>query len=85
MPDQVIELAGRGYAPAPDHRSRPAGLLPASPQPPPAAGIEAASDAEIGRRPAQYERGEVSAIDAEEAFAQARRSARRQAHGCTKT
>jgi hypothetical protein len=42
----------------------------------PAAELAAAWESEIQRRLAQYDRGEVNAIDAEEVFAKARRLAR---------
>ncbi|WP_235579215.1 addiction module protein [Pseudorhodoferax sp. Leaf274] len=42
---------------------------------PAAAQLDAAWEAEIGRRLAEYDRGEVTAVDAEEVFAKARRLA----------
>lgn len=59
MPDQVIELAEHGKAPAVQCRS----LL-----------VEAAWEVEIERRLAEYDRGEVQGIDAE-IFAKARKIA----------
>lgn len=76
MPDQVIELAERGKALAPDDRSRLVDLLLESLHEPPIAEIEAAWEKEIARRLAEYDRGEVQSIDAEEVFAKARRIAR---------
>ncbi|HEX4325816.1 MAG TPA: addiction module protein [Burkholderiales bacterium] len=76
MPDQVIELAERGKALAPDDRTRLVDLLLESLHQPPVAEVEAAWEAEIERRLAEYDRGEVQAIDAEEVFAKARAIAR---------
>ena len=76
MPDQVIELAERGKALTPDDRSRLVDLLLESLHESPVAEIEAAWEKEIDRRLAEYDRGEVQAIDAEEVFAKARRIAR---------
>ena len=76
MPDQVIELAERGKALTPGDRSRLVDLLLESLHESPIAEIEAAWEKEIDRRLAEYDRGEVQAIDAEEVFAKARRIAR---------
>ena len=76
FPDQVIELAERGKALTPRDRSRLLDLLPESLHESPIAEIEAAWEKEIDRRLAEYDRGEVQAIDAEEVFAKARRIAR---------
>lgn len=76
MPDQVIELAERGKALTPGDRSRLVDLLLESLHESPIAEVEAAWEKEIDRRLAQYDRGEVQAIDAEEVFAKARRIAR---------
>ena len=76
MPDQVIELAELGKALTPDDRSRLVDLLLESLHESPIAEIEAAWEKEIDRRLAEYDRGEVQAIDAEEVFAKARRIAR---------
>ena len=76
MPDQVIELAERGKALTPGDSSRLVDLLLESLHESPIAEIEAAWEKEIDRRLAEYDRGEVQAIDAEEVFAKARRIAR---------
>ena len=76
MPDQVIELAERGKALTPGDRSRLVDLLLESLHESPIAEIEAAWEKEIDRRLAEYDRGEVQAIDAKEVFAKARRIAR---------
>ena len=76
MADQVTELADRGNALAPDDRSRLVDLLLESLHEPAIAEIEAAWEVEIERRLAEYDRGEVEAIDAEEVFAKARSIAR---------
>ena len=76
MPDQVIELAERGKALTPVDRSRLVDLLLESLHESPIAEVEAAWEKEIDRRLAEYDRGEVQAIDADEVFAKARRIAR---------
>lgn len=76
MEDQVIELAQRGKALSPDERSRLIDLLLESLHEPALADVEAAWDAEIGRRLAEYDRGDVESIDAEDVFAKARSIAR---------
>jgi putative addiction module component (TIGR02574 family) len=77
MPDQVvIELAERGKALSPEERSRLVDLLLESLHEPATAEVEAAWEAEIDRRLAQYDRGEVQSIDAEGVFAKALRLAR---------
>ena len=76
MPDQVIELAERGKALAPDDRSCLVDLLLESLHELPVAEVEAAWGAEIDRRLAEYDRGEVREIDAEEVFTKARSIAR---------
>ena len=76
MPDQVIELAERGKALTPGDRSRLVDLLLESLHESPIAEVEAAWEKEIDRRLAEYDRGEVQAIDAKEVFAKARRIAR---------
>jgi len=77
MSDQVvIELAERGKALSPEERSRLVDLLLESLHEPATAEVEAAWEAEIDRRLAQYDRGEVQSIDAEEVFAKALRLAR---------
>jgi putative addiction module component (TIGR02574 family) len=76
MPDQVMELAELGKALSAEERSRLVDLLLESLHEPAIAQVEAAWEVEIERRLAEYDRGEVQAIDAEEAFAKARSIAR---------
>ncbi len=76
MHDKVIELAQRGKALSPEERSRLVDILLESLHEPPAAEVEAAWDVEIGQRMAEYDRGEITSIDAEEVFAKARSIAR---------
>ena len=75
MPDLVADLADRGRSLAPEDRSRLVELLLESLHEPPLSDIETAWDAEILRRVAAYERGEVKTIAAEDVFAEARRIA----------
>ncbi|KNZ34597.1 MAG: addiction module antitoxin RelB [Methylibium sp. NZG] len=72
MPDQVNELAERGKALSPDDRSRLVDLLLESLHEPLASEVDAAWESEIERRLAEYDCGQVRAIDAEEVFAKAR-------------
>ena len=76
MSDQVTELAKRGNALSPEERSRLIDLLLESLHEPPITEVEAAWEVEIERRLAEYNRGEVKSIDAEEVFAKARSIAR---------
>lgn len=76
MPDQLAELVKRGRALAPEDRERPIDQLLQSLNEPAAAELDAAWEAEIERRLAAYDRGEVQAVDAEEVFAKARRIAK---------
>ena len=76
MPDQVTELDARGKALAPEERSRLVDLLLESLHEPTIADVGAAWEAEVERRLAEYDRGEVKAIDAEAVFAKARSIAR---------
>ena len=76
MSDQVTELAKRGKALSPEERSRLIDLLLESLHEPPITEVEAAWEVEIERRLAEYDRGEVKSIDAEEVFAKARSIAR---------
>ncbi len=76
MHDQVIELAERGKALSTDDRSRLVDILLESLHEPTIAQSEAVWEVEIERRLAEYDRGEVQAIDAEEVFARARSIAR---------
>jgi putative addiction module component (TIGR02574 family) len=75
MPDLVAELADRSRALPPEDRSRLVELLLESLHEPPLSEIEAAWDAEIVKRVAAYERGEVKTFAAEDVFAEARRIA----------
>ena len=75
MPDQLADLVKRARALPPDERERLVDELLESLNEPAAAELNAAWEAEIGRRLGEYDRGEVQAIDAEEVFAKARRLA----------
>lgn len=75
MPDLVADLADRGRLLAPEDRSRLVELLLESLHEPPLSDIETAWDAEIVKRVAAYERGELKTIAAEDVFAEARRIA----------
>ena len=75
MPDQVSELVKRGRALAPEDRERLVDQLLESLNEPAAAELNAAWEAEIERRLAEYHQGKVQAVDAEEVFAKARRIA----------
>jgi len=75
MPDQVSELVQLGRALAPEDRERLVDQLLESLNEPAAAELNAAWEAEIERRLAEYDRGDVHAIDADEVFAKARRIA----------
>ena len=75
MADQVAELVKRARALAPQERERLVDQLLESINEPAAAELDAAWEAEIERRLAEYDRGDVQAIDAEEVFAKARRLA----------
>ena len=76
MADPVAELVERGRALAPQDRERLVDQLMQSLNEPAARELEASWEAEIERRIAQYDRGEVPAIAADEVFAKARRLAR---------
>lgn len=76
MSDQVAELAKRGLALSPDERTRLAEILLSSLEEEPMSEVEAAWEAEIRRRLAAYDRGEVQAIDAETVFVRASAIAR---------
>ena len=76
MHDQVIELAERGKALSAGERSRLVDILLESLHEPAIAQVEEAWQVEIERRLAEYDRGEVKAIDAEDVFAKARSIAR---------
>ena len=75
MRDQVADLVERGRALAPEDRERLVDQLLQSLNEPAAAELAAPWEAEIQRRLAEYDRGEVDPIDAEEVFAKARRLA----------
>ena len=75
MPDQVSDLVKRGRALAPEDRERLVDELLESLNEPAAAELNAAWETEIERRLAEYDRGDVQAIDAAEVFAKARRIA----------
>jgi len=76
MPDdQVAELVERGRALNPQDRERLVDQLLESLNEPAATQLDATWEAEIQRRLAEYDRGEVVAIDAAEVFAKARRLA----------
>jgi putative addiction module component (TIGR02574 family) len=77
MHDQVVELAEKGKALAPDDRSRLVDMLLESLNEQSLSDIEAAWDAEAERRLAAYDRGEVQALDGEEVLAKAKVLARR--------
>ena len=72
MHDQVAELVKRGRALAPQDRERLVDQLLESLNEPAAAELHKAWEAEIERRLAEYDRGDVQAIDAEDVFAKAR-------------
>jgi len=76
MQDQVTELARRGNALSPGERSRLVDLLLESLHEPAVAEVEAAWEVEIDHRLAEYERGEINSVDAEEVFSKARSIAR---------
>jgi putative addiction module component (TIGR02574 family) len=72
MRDTADELALRGKRLPPAERERLVDELLASLNEPAAAELDAAWDAEIERRLAAYDRGEVQALPAEQVFAKAR-------------
>jgi putative addiction module component (TIGR02574 family) len=76
MTNQVAELAELGKALPPEDRSRLIEILLESLHEGSLADVEAAWDAEVERRLAAYDRGELAALDGEEVLAQARRLAR---------
>jgi putative addiction module component (TIGR02574 family) len=77
MHDQVVELAERGKALAPDDRSRLVDMLLESLNEQSLSEIESAWDEEAERRLAAYDRGDMQTIDGEEVLAKARALARR--------
>lgn len=72
MPDTAAELAMRAKQLPRDERERLVNELLESLNEPAATELDAAWDAEIERRLAAYDRGEVLALSAEEVFAKAR-------------
>ncbi len=72
MPDTVADLARRGKQLPRDERERLVDELLESLNEPATAALDAAWDAEIERRLAAYDRGEVQALAADEVFARAR-------------
>ena len=76
MTDPVSELAERGKALLPEERSRLVDILLESLNEPTTSEVEAAWDAEIELRLAEYDSGAVQSIDSAEVFAKARSIAR---------
>mgnify|MGYP001214347623 CR=1 FL=1 len=72
MPDTASELAKRGKQLPPGERERLVDELLVSLNEPAVADLDAAWSAEIERRLAAYDRGEVQALSADEVFAKAR-------------
>jgi putative addiction module component (TIGR02574 family) len=73
MTDPVADLVRRGRALDRSDRERLVDQLLESLNEPAAVALEVAWEAEIERRLAEYDRGDVQAVDAEEVFAKARR------------
>lgn len=76
MTDQVVELAEKGKALAPEDRSRLVDMLLESLHEAQLGEVEAAWDEKSERRLAAYDRGEVEAIDGEQVLTKARALAR---------
>lgn len=76
MSNQVADLTRRSLALSAEDRARLAEILLSSLAEEPVSEVEIAWDAEIRRRLAAYDRGEVQAIDAETVFARASALAR---------
>ena len=76
MGDLLKDLVEQGKALPPEQRERLVDELLHSLNEPAAAELSRAWEAEIERRLARYDRGEVEAIDAEDVFAKARRLVR---------
>ena len=76
MPDTAAELALRGKQLPREERERLVDALLESLNEPAVTELDAAWSAEIERRLAAYDRGEVQALAAEEVFAKARAIAR---------
>jgi len=76
MSDPVSHILSLGRALPPEDRERLVEQLLESLNEPAAAELDAAWENEIQRRLAEFDRGEVLPIDAEDVFAKARRIAR---------
>lgn len=76
MPDPVHQLAQLGLALSSEERSRLIDLLLQSLHEPPVVEVDEAWSQEIERRLAEYDRGEVKSIPAEDVFSKARSIAR---------
>jgi putative addiction module component (TIGR02574 family) len=76
MADTAADLAQRGKQLPPEERERLVDALLESLNEPASAQLDAAWSAEIQRRLAAYDRGEVVALSAEEVYAKARAVAR---------
>lgn len=76
MPDTAADLAQRGKQLPPDERERLVDALLESLNEPASTQLDVAWEAEIARRLAAYDKGEVQAISAEQVFAEARTIAR---------
>ena len=73
MHDQVAELVQKGRLLPPEERERVVEGLLESLNEPASAALDPAWEEEIAKRLAEYDRGEVQAIDAEIVFAKARK------------
>lgn len=76
MPESAAELAMKGKELPWEERERLVDALLESLNEPASQELDAAWDAEIGRRLAAYDRGEVSALSGEAVFAKGRAIAR---------
>lgn len=76
MPDSVADLVQRGRALPPEEREKLVDQLLESLNEPAARELDAAWDAEIEKRLAEYDSGAVAAVDAAEVFAKATHLAR---------
>lgn len=72
MHDEVTELVRKARLLPPEDRERVVDGLLASLNEPASTSLDPAWDAEIAKRLAEYDRGEVKAIDADIVFARAR-------------
>lgn len=75
MQSQVADLVSQGKKLPPDQRSELVTALLESLHSDSLTGIEAAWDAEVERRLASHDRGEIAALDGEAVLAKARRLA----------